>query len=85
MNFDIKKFFSGFNIFDGEKFGKILFLAIILAIGLAIYHQITRPTKNIKVEKGGVANIIENHPNRWGIGGNIQSDKTIGVSVLYLW
>jgi len=83
--FDLKKFFSGFNITDGEKLGKIIFFGILIVVGLAIYHQITRPTTTVRVEKGGSSTIIQNKSKSWGIGGNIQSDKSVGVSVMYFF
>jgi len=55
--FSITKLFSGFAFWKGEKFGKLLFYGIIVAMGLAVYHQITRPTQKITVEKGGKAEI----------------------------
>ncbi len=90
MGFDIKKFFSGFNVFQGEQLGKILFIGILITLGLAIYHQITRTTQHtdIVVKKGSTMTVIQNPPQKeknWGIGANIQSDKTIGVSVLYFF
>lgn len=83
--FEIKKFISGFNIFDGEKLGKLVFYGTLIVAGLAIYHQITRPTTIVKVEKGGSSTIVQNKSKSWGIGGNIQSDKTIGISVMYFF
>jgi hypothetical protein len=85
MTFNIKKFVSGFNILDGEKLGKIIFYGILIVVGLAIYHQITRPTTMVRVEKGGKSTIIQNKEKNWGIGANIQNDKTIGVSVMYFF
>ena len=83
--FDVKKFFSGFNIFNGEKCGKILFFVILLAIGLAVYHQITRDTTVVRVEKGGKATINQNKEKNWGIGVNVQNDSTVGASVMYFF
>ena len=88
--FNIKKFFAGFNIFDGEKAGKILFYVILISACLTVYHMITRPqqVQKIVVQKGGTANIqqkTENKKSHWAIGANVQSDKTIGVSLMYLF
>jgi len=85
MSFDIKKFFSGFNIFDGEKLGKIIFYGILIVLGLVIYNHLTRPTTIVRVEKGGQSTIIQNKQKNWGIGGNVQSDKTIGFSIMYFF
>lgn len=59
--FDIKKFFSGFNIFDGEKLGKIVFYGILITVGLAVYHQITKPTSHtdIVAKPGSTVTIIQ--------------------------
>ena len=57
--FDIKKFLSGFNIFDGEKLGKIVFYGILVAAGLAVYHQITKPTTNIIAKPGSNVTIVQ--------------------------
>jgi hypothetical protein len=83
--FDIKKFFAGFNIFDGEKVGKIIYFIIIISLCLIVYNIFTRPTTKVNVGKGGKATIIQNKSKNWGVGGNIQSDKTIGVSVMYFF
>lgn len=65
MSFDIKKFFSGFNIFDGQALGKIIFFGILICVGLAIYHQLTRPTQNIIAKKG--SNVVINTPEKKGL------------------
>lgn len=85
MTFDIKKFFSGFNILDGEKLGKIIFFGILLVVGLAVYHQITRPTTNIYAKPGSNLTVNQNKSKNWGIGGTILSDKSIGISVMYFF
>lgn len=41
--FILKKFLSGFNIFSGEKLAKIIFYAILIAIGIGIYHNAFKP------------------------------------------
>ena len=37
--FNLLKFFTGFNIFNGEKLGKLVFYFILIAIGIGIYHK----------------------------------------------
>lgn len=52
--FSILKFLSGFNIFNGEKLGKLVFYAIIFIIGIGIYHKTfiaKTQTTQIKTEK----------------------------------
>jgi hypothetical protein len=88
--FDIKKFFSGFNITDGEKAGKIIFYVIIISACLIVYNLMTRPqqVQRITVQKGAVqtggkleigGQKQEQKAKNWFIGGIIESDKTIGV------
>jgi len=64
--FDFKKFFNGFAVWKGEQFGKILFITILIVVGLVVYYQLTRPTQNIKVGKGGQATFY-NAPKRFFI------------------
>jgi hypothetical protein len=33
------KFLAGFNIFDGEKLGKLVFYAILICVAIGIYHK----------------------------------------------
>ena len=45
MKFDFKKFINGFNIFDGEKRGKIIFFAILILIGgFIMWSAFIKPT-----------------------------------------
>lgn len=37
--FSILTFLSGFNIFNGVKLAKLLFYAILIAVGIGIYHK----------------------------------------------
>jgi len=37
--FSIIKLFSGFNIFNGAKLGKLVFYFVLIAIALGIYHK----------------------------------------------
>ena len=92
--FDIKKFINGFALWKGEQFGKVLFVVILVAIGLAVYHQITRPTQTqrIVVQRGAVATggkleIGQKSENSksWIITGGIQSDKVITVELGYMF
>ena len=88
--FDIKKFLNGFAFWKGEQLGKIIFIAILITVGLAVYHQITRPTQSQKivVQKGATATIHQQQPSkerRWIISGNVQSDKTFGISFGYMF
>jgi hypothetical protein len=32
-------FLGGFNIFNGEKLAKLIFYAVLIAIGIGIYHK----------------------------------------------
>jgi hypothetical protein len=85
--FSLTKLISGFNLADGEKVGKLIFYAILITIGLSLYHLITRPTQTIVAKKGSNVTVSQDNKSksRWGIGGNIQSDKTVGVSVMYMF
>jgi hypothetical protein len=83
--FDIKKFFSGFNILDGEKLGKLIFYGVLIVAGLAIYHQITRPTTNIVGKTGSKITVNQNKSKNWGIGATIMNNQSIGVSVMYFF
>jgi len=94
--FDIKKFFSGFNIFNSEKLAKIIFFGILITVGLIIYNRLTQSnqTQKIVVQKGAVASggkleiggqKQEQKNQHWAIGGNIQNDKTVGLSVMYIF
>ena len=50
MKFDPKKFISGFNLFDGEKLGKLLFYAVLFTIfGFIMWSAFIKPsTKDIQ-------------------------------------
>jgi len=51
VKFDIKKFFSGFNLLDGGKFGKILYIAVLITIGgFILWSAFIKPT-NSEVQK----------------------------------
>lgn len=46
MRFDPLKFIKGFNIFDGEKFGKILYFAVLITVGgLIMWKLFIAPTQ----------------------------------------
>ncbi len=53
--FSLFKFFAGFNIFNGEKLAKLVFYAILIAVGIGIYHKTfiakTQTTKIANIEK----------------------------------
>jgi hypothetical protein len=53
--FSITKFLGGFAIWQGEKFGKILFIIIIsglvVIMGIGFYHKLTCATTTNKAEK----------------------------------
>lgn len=49
--FNLFKFISGFNIFDGSKLGKLLFYAILIVISLTVYHKIFEPKSITRVER----------------------------------
>jgi hypothetical protein len=85
--FSLTKFLSGFNILNGEKAAKLVFYAILITIGLSLYHLITRPTQTIVAKRGSNVSVSQDNKSksRWGIGGNIQSDKTVGVTVMYMF
>ena len=51
--FSLLTFFKGFNIFDGEKLGKLIFYAILITTGLTIYHQLTRDTTRTIINTSG--------------------------------
>lgn len=38
--FSLIKFFTGFNVFDGAKLGKLLFYLILIAFGIGVYHKL---------------------------------------------
>jgi hypothetical protein len=85
--FDWKKFISGFNITDGEKLGKIIFFSVLIVVGLLIYHLINKPTQNIIAQKGSTVTVSQKNSKEknWGVGVNVQNDKTVGVSVMYMF
>jgi len=91
--FDIGKFIGGFALWKGEQFGKILFTVILVSIGLAVYHQITRDTQSqrIVVGRGGSAVINQQQPvqpvkeKNWMITGSVDTDKTFEVGLGYMF
>jgi len=66
--FSIIKFFTGFNIFDGAKLGKLLFYTILIVIALTIYHKAFEPKNITKVEKIEKQIIYEGCPDANVIG-----------------
>ena len=66
MKFDIKKFFSGFNIFNGEKLGKIIYCGVLIAIGgFILWSAFIKPTtkdiqslnQRLKLENSHIDNL----------------------------
>ena len=49
--FSILKFLGGFNIFNGEKLGKLLFYLILIAAALGVYSKIVQPTQKTIVQE----------------------------------
>jgi len=46
MSFSVKKFFGGFAIWQGEKFGKVLFITVLLVIfGFIMWSAFIKPTR----------------------------------------
>lgn len=68
--FSLLKLFSGFNIFNGEKLGKLLYNIVIVVIVVilmyALYHKLISPTHTTTVQSGGTAN---NYEIKIGFGG----------------
>ena len=54
--FSISKLFSGFNLTKGANIGKIIFIATIVMILIAVYHQITKPTQTNEAEEMTIVN-----------------------------
>lgn len=52
--FDVGKLIRGFNIFNGEALGKMIFYgiiaAIVAAVSLGLYHKITQTTESQTAE-----------------------------------
>ena len=50
--FNLLKFFGGFNIFNGEKLGKLLFNlvigVVIFILCMSLYKKLTGPTSNVE-------------------------------------
>lgn len=51
--FSLIKFFSGFNLLNPEKLGKLLFYSVIIVGALVIYHKLFEP-KTVTVNKAPV-------------------------------
>lgn len=62
--FNIKKWFAGFNIFDGVKLAKILFSLILIITVVIIYHNAFKPKTIQMIEK----QIVNNCPEEKGVG-----------------
>lgn len=71
--FSILKFFQGFNIFNGEKLGKLVFYAALIVIGIGIYHKVFVAKTNItKIETVEKQIIMQDCPDK---------DKFIGMQI----
>ena len=67
MGFDIKKFIKGFNIFNGEIIGKVIWMVVMLTIvagiGYGVYKLIARPQtvdQSTTQEAETITNVEEN-------------------------
>jgi len=85
MTFDIKKFFSGFAFWKGDKLGKLLFYGVIAVfvatIALGLYHKIVGPTYSTDNK-----NTID-HPGNVTIDQRVitrTSEQFIGVKLWFL-
>lgn len=55
--FSLLKWFQGFNIFKPSKLAKLAFFAIIVIVGIGIYHKIfVAKTTSVHVAKGATYN-----------------------------
>jgi hypothetical protein len=69
--FNILKFLGGFNIFNGEKLGKLVFYAVLIIIALTIYHKAFEPKQVTKIERQVIEKqVVNNCPNE---------EKVLGV------
>ena len=63
--FSIIKFLSGFNIFNGEKRGKLLFYFVLIAISLAIFYKaFVIPTSKTVIQHQTIEKQIVNVPEK---------------------
>ena len=60
--FNILKFIQGFNLFDGEKLGKIVFFAILFLLFTVGYDKLTSKATNKTVVGQGGTQIINTCP-----------------------
>ncbi len=76
--FSIIKFFTGFNIFDGVKLAKLIFIGILIAVGIGIYHKTFVAPTFKTVQKV----IIQDHGTFYlGPDQNPKKDNFIGVHI----
>lgn len=54
--FSILKFLGGFNIFNGEKLGKLLFYILIVIGCLALWNKLVAPTHKTVVQEQKITN-----------------------------
>lgn len=71
--FSVVKFFSGFNIFQGDKLAKLIFYAILIIVGIGIYHKVFVSKSNVtKIEKVEKQIIYQDCPDK---------DNFVGVKI----
>ena len=67
--FNILKFLGGFNIFNGEKLGKLVFYAVLIIVGLTIYHKAFESKNVTRIERQIIEKqIISNCPKDDSVG-----------------
>jgi hypothetical protein len=96
--FDVKKFFGGFNLLNGEIRGKLYHQIIVVALLLwAAWFVLNRATGKtdatvITVQEGGIANISqvkEEKKRNWSVGAYLETrtqefnDATYGLRLDY--
>jgi hypothetical protein len=65
--FNIAKLFSGFNIFNGEKLGKLLYYLIIIGFCLGVFWKLFIAPTNVdqsSQQAGTITNITEVRENK---------------------
>lgn len=71
--FNIIKFISGFFIWRGQNFGKVIFVIIIALACIIAYNKFTKPTKQTTQEAQAITNIT-----------NVKEDDTFWFK-LQIW
>lgn len=92
MAFDFKKFIGGFALWQGEKFGKILYYSVLLTIfGFILYSAFIKPTqksvqdlkgafRGAKIEKVVIEQKSEQDKRVWSVGPFLGVDTDGAVS-----